>query len=102
MISDRHPLFSTYKWIKRVTIAVVGFTVLTIGIAMLVLPGPAVIVIPAGLGILAVEFAWAKRLLVRAKERGAGFIRSPPWRRNRHNNDERYSPMGKSKMRSRT
>jgi uncharacterized protein (TIGR02611 family) len=75
MISDRHPLFSTYKWIKRVAIAVVGFTVLLIGIAMIILPGPAFIVIPAGLGILAIEFAWAKRLLVEAKERGSGFLR---------------------------
>ncbi len=75
MISDRHPLFSTYKWIKRIAIAVVGFTVLLIGVAMIILPGPAFIVIPAGLGILAVEFAWAKRLLVEVKERGSGFLR---------------------------
>jgi tellurite resistance protein TerC len=75
MISDRHPLFSTYKWIKRVAIAVVGFTVLLIGVAMIILPGPAFIVIPAGLGILAIEFGWAKRLLVEAKERGSGFLR---------------------------
>jgi uncharacterized protein (TIGR02611 family) len=75
MISDRHPLFSTYKWIKRVAIAVVGFTVLLIGVAMIILPGPAFIVIPAGLAILAVEFAWAKRLLVEVKERGTGFLR---------------------------
>ena len=36
---------------------------------MLVLPGPAFIVIPIGLGILAVEFAWARRLLKKAKSR---------------------------------
>jgi tellurite resistance protein TerC len=65
----------TYKWIKRVAIAIAGFTVLLIGVAMIVLPGPAFIVIPAGLGILALEFAWAKRLLVEAKERGAGLLR---------------------------
>lgn len=54
---------------KRLIIAVVGFTVLLIGIAMIVLPGPAFIVIPLGLGILAVEFVWARHLLekVRAK-----------------------------------
>ena len=38
---------------KRVIISVVGFTVLFIGIAMIVLPGPAFIVIPLGLAILA-------------------------------------------------
>ena len=80
MISDLHPLFSTYRWIKRIAIAVVGFTVLLVGVAMIVLPGPAFIVIPAGLAILAIEFAWAKRLLIRAKERGSGFLR---WHRER-------------------
>ncbi len=49
------------KWIRRIGIAVVGFTVLCIGVCMIVLPGPAFIVIPAGLGILALEFAWARR-----------------------------------------
>jgi tellurite resistance protein TerC len=34
---------------------------------MIVLPGPAFIVIPVGLGILAIEFAWARRLLKRVK-----------------------------------
>jgi uncharacterized protein (TIGR02611 family) len=66
---------STYKLIKRIAIAVAGFTVLLIGVAMIILPGPAFIVIPAGLGILAIEFAWAKRLLVEAKARGSGFLR---------------------------
>ncbi|MDO8746387.1 MAG: PGPGW domain-containing protein, partial [Thermodesulfovibrionales bacterium] len=48
---------------KRLIIAIIGFTVLLIGLAMIVLPGPAFIVIPVGLGILALEFAWARRLL---------------------------------------
>ena len=52
---------------KRLIIAIVGFTVLLIGLAMIVLPGPAFIVIPVGLGILALEFAWARRLLKRVK-----------------------------------
>lgn len=81
MISDQHPLFATYKLIKRVAIAVAGFTVLLVGVAMIVLPGPAFIVIPAGLAILAIEFAWAKRLLAQAKEKGTGFLRrrkTPP------------------------
>ena len=42
---------------------VVGFTVLLIGVAMIVLPGPTIIMIPVGLGILATEFAWARKLL---------------------------------------
>lgn len=75
MISDQHPLFGTYKWIKRVAIAVAGFTVLLVGVAMIILPGPAFIVIPAGLAILAIEFAWAKRLLAEAKEKGSWLLR---------------------------
>jgi tellurite resistance protein TerC len=48
---------------------VIGFTILAIGIAMIVLPGPAVVVIPIGLAILATEFIWAKRILVTVQER---------------------------------
>jgi len=55
------------KHFKRIMILVVGSTVLAIGIAMTLLPGPAFIVIPAGLAILAVEFAWARRWLRSAR-----------------------------------
>ncbi|MGE5683290.1 MAG: PGPGW domain-containing protein [Bacillota bacterium] len=59
----------TLKQAKRIIVGVVGVTVTLIGIAMIVLPGPAFIVIPAGLAILATEFLWARRLLdtVKAK-----------------------------------
>jgi uncharacterized protein (TIGR02611 family) len=60
---------SPLKKLKRLVVGVVGFTVLAVGIAMLVLPGPAFIVIPAGLAILAAEFVWARRLLVKVKEK---------------------------------
>lgn len=53
-----------FPFLQKVMIAVVGFTVLLIGIAMIILPGPAFIVIPLGLAILATEFLWARRLLV--------------------------------------
>lgn len=52
---------------RRLIIAVVGATVVLIGVALLVLPGPAFIVIPLGLAILAIEFAWARRLLHRVR-----------------------------------
>ncbi len=48
---------------------VLGFTILVAGIAMIVLPGPAVVVIPIGLAILATEFIWAKKLFDLVKER---------------------------------
>lgn len=40
-----------------------------IGLAMVVLPGPAFIFIPAGLAILATEFIWARKLLQKVKEK---------------------------------
>jgi hypothetical protein len=49
-------------------IAVVGFTVMLIGLALLVLPGLAFIMIPLGLGIVATEFVWAKALIKKARQ----------------------------------
>jgi len=54
--------------VRRVIVAVIGVTVLAIGVAMILLPGPATVVIPLGLGILAIEFAWAARMLKRLKD----------------------------------
>jgi tellurite resistance protein TerC len=58
--------------IRRIAVGVVGFSVLMIGVAMLVLPGPAVIVIPLGLAILATEFVWARTLLNKARAKLSG------------------------------
>src|SRR5213080_3161708 len=55
------------KIVKRVIVSVVGATVLLIGVALLVLPGPAFIVIPVGLAILATEYAWARRWLKKVR-----------------------------------
>ena len=55
------------KILKLVVIAIVCFTVLLLGVVMIVLPGPAFIIIPLGLAILATEFVWAQRLLTKAK-----------------------------------
>jgi uncharacterized protein (TIGR02611 family) len=52
----------------RVLFAVAGAAVTLAGVAMLVLPGPAFVVIPIGLAMLALEFAWAERLLDKALE----------------------------------
>ena len=53
--------------VRKLIVGVIGGTVLLIGIALIVLPGPAFIVIPIGLAILATEFAWARRAIARAK-----------------------------------
>jgi uncharacterized protein (TIGR02611 family) len=55
----RHPVY-------RVGFAVVGSLILIAGVVMLVTPGPAFVLIPIGLAMLALEFAWAERLLERA------------------------------------
>ena len=55
------------SFVRRVIVGVIGGTVLLIGIALMVLPGPAFIVIPLGLAILATEFLWARRWLQKAR-----------------------------------
>jgi tellurite resistance protein TerC len=65
-----------YRLARRIVITVVGFTVLAIGVAMIALPGPAFIVIPVGLGILGLEFAWARRWLKKAKEKAEAVART--------------------------
>jgi len=55
------------RQIRKIFILLIGSTVVLVGIIMLVTPGPAFVVIPAGLGILALEFAWARRILKKAK-----------------------------------
>ncbi|HET9862207.1 MAG TPA: PGPGW domain-containing protein [Steroidobacteraceae bacterium] len=74
MFDDKNPLVSTYKLAKRIVIGVVGGTVLVIGIAMIVLPGPAFVVIPVGLGILSLEFAWARNWLRKVKTKARSVI----------------------------
>ena len=59
----------TLRQIRRIIVAVVGFTLLFIGVAMIVLPGPAIIVIPLALAILGTEFLWARRLLEKMKDK---------------------------------
>jgi hypothetical protein len=50
-------------------IAVAGISLLLIGAVMAFLPGPAIVMIPAGLAILATEFVWPKTLLRKLKEK---------------------------------
>jgi tellurite resistance protein TerC len=59
---------------RRAVILVVGLTVVLIGVVMIVTPGPAVVVIPLGLGILSIEFMWARRLLTKMKEKAASAL----------------------------
>jgi len=54
--------------VRKLFVGVVGTTVLLTGLALLILPGPAFVVIPLGLAILATEFVWARRWLDKARE----------------------------------
>ncbi|MBK8914559.1 MAG: PGPGW domain-containing protein [Phycisphaerales bacterium] len=62
---------AVYRTARKVAVAIIGGTVLLLGIIMIVTPGPAVVVIPAGLAILATEFAWAAWMLRKLRERAA-------------------------------
>ncbi len=55
------------KLLRRIIIGLIGGTVVLIGFALIFLPGPASVVIPIGLLILATEFAWARWLVRRGK-----------------------------------
>jgi len=63
-----NPVKDTYKLAKRIAITVVGISILAIGIVMIIAPGPALILIPVGLAILGLEFAWARLWLKRLRE----------------------------------
>jgi uncharacterized protein (TIGR02611 family) len=54
------------RWLK----IIFGFTLLAVGAAMIITPGPGWLTILLGLGVLAAEFVWARRLLERVKEQG--------------------------------
>jgi len=57
-----HPLG---KPAKKAVITVVGVLLVLVGVALIILPGPAVILIPLGLGILALEYPFARKWLVK-------------------------------------
>ncbi|NKB89394.1 MAG: hypothetical protein GKS06_14335 [Acidobacteria bacterium] len=60
----------TLRVARRIVVTIVGATVVLIGVIMLITPGPAFVVIPIGLAILGLEWAWARRLLRKVKEQG--------------------------------
>ena len=66
--------------VRKLIVAVIGSTVVLFGLALIVLPGPAVVVIPLGLALLATEFAWARRLVRRG---GAMWGNARRWKRQR-------------------
>lgn len=84
----------TYKTGRRIVIGLVGGTVLVIGLALLVLPGPAFVVIPIGLAILGIEFAWARRFLTTLQDRGGDALERVGLRKRKQKPKEPSPPEG--------
>jgi tellurite resistance protein TerC len=66
-------ILRTVEQVRRVFLIIAGFTLLLAGAVMLVTPGPGMLVIFLGLGLLAAEFVWARRLMDRIKREGLRF-----------------------------
>jgi len=63
-------ILRTVEQVRRVFLVIAGFTLLLAGVIMLVTPGPGIAAILLGLGLLAAEFVWARRLMDRIKREG--------------------------------
>lgn len=70
MIAERPTLNMAY----RIVVGVIGTLVLIAGIVAIPYPGPGWLIVFAGLGILASEFAWAHRVLGWVKVRYDRFM----------------------------
>ena len=66
-------MVKTLQQAKRILRIVFGFTLLAIGVVMVVTPGPGTLTIVLALGVLAAEFVWARRLLEKLKQQTARF-----------------------------
>lgn len=62
-LEERREAYAEHGLVYRIVWTTAGFTVVAAGLAMLVLPGPALAVIPIGLAMLALQFSWAESLL---------------------------------------
>jgi tellurite resistance protein TerC len=60
----------TYANARKLVVSIIGATIILIGVALLVLPGPGTVVIVLGLALLGTEFLWARLLMKRVKEEG--------------------------------
>jgi tellurite resistance protein TerC len=67
-------ILRTVEQVRRVFLIIAGFTLLLAGGVMLVTPGPGMLVIFLGLGLLAAEFVWARRLMDRIKHEGGRLV----------------------------
>jgi len=68
--------------VRKMIVAVIGSTIVLFGLALIVLSGPAMLVVPLGLALLATEFAWARRIIRRGGVAWGKARRSRFWRRS--------------------
>jgi uncharacterized protein (TIGR02611 family) len=70
-----YPLGAVWRFLrrngKRIGVSIAGGALVLVGLVMLVLPGPGVLVIIAGLAILATEYVWAQRAMNFAKRKAS-------------------------------
>jgi uncharacterized protein (TIGR02611 family) len=59
---------------KRIAVTIIGFTLVAAGLVLLVFPGPGILVILAGLAVLASEYAWARWALDETKKRAGSAV----------------------------
>jgi tellurite resistance protein TerC len=93
------PAASPLRVARKIVVAVIGATVVALGLALIVLPGPAVVVIPLGLAILATEFLWARRLLRHLRQ---GTSRLFARRRSAPEREGAAPPRAVNRLRTRT
>jgi tellurite resistance protein TerC len=87
-------IIRTIEQVRRVFRIVAGFTLLAAGAVMLITPGPGWLVIFLGLGLLAAEFIWARRLMERMKREGER-VRNAVWRPEKPVSSEQPSESNK-------
>ena len=75
-------IFVSVEQVRRAFRIVAGFTLLAVGVLMLVTPGPGWLTIFFGLDLLAAEFMWARRVMERIKREG-GRIRNAVMKPNK-------------------
>jgi hypothetical protein len=71
------------RWLKKSAVTVLGAALVVGGVALLVLPGPGILLVAAGLALLATEYVWARRLAGKAKESATKAQKeavASPWR----------------------
>jgi hypothetical protein len=76
VFDEKHPFYGSYKIAKRIVIGLVGGTILALGAIMMITPGPGIPAVLVGLGILGVEFAWARHWLKKIKAKAGDVTRA--------------------------